>query len=104
MFRRPVARLRELASPFLKRGARTQTSRAEHAFRSKPLPQPFWSSSKVLLFTGLTGTTAFVAGVNDEAHSFQHLWRRSNRPRYAAKTELENVCLGEASLALFSLT
>ena len=91
MFRRPAARLRELASPFLKRGTRTQTSRAEEAFRPKTLPRPFWSSSRVLLFTALTGSSAFLAGVNDETHLFEIPWRRSNRPRYAAKTELENA-------------
>ncbi|KAF2691525.1 D-lactate dehydrogenase mitochondrial precursor [Lentithecium fluviatile CBS 122367] len=99
MFRRPAARLRELASPFLKRGARTQTSRAEEAFRHKTLPQPFWSSTRVLAFTALTGSAAFVAGVNDQSHRFQLLWHRSNKPRYAGKTELENA-ISELRFAL----
>jgi D-lactate dehydrogenase (cytochrome) len=94
MFRHPAARLKEIASPFLKRGARAQTSRAEEAFRPKTLPKPFWSSSRVLLFTATGSSAAFLVGVHDESHRFEHLWRRSKTPRYAAKTELENASLG----------
>lgn len=99
MFRRPAARLREFALPFLKRGARTQTSRAEEALRTQAPPKPFWSPSKVLALTAFTGTTAYFAGVNDETHRYQFPWRRSRRPRYAAKTELESA-ISELRFAL----
>lgn len=93
MFRRPAARLRQLAAPFLKRGAlRTQTSGAEQAFRPNAVPKPFWSSSRVLLFTALTGTTTYFFGLNDDTPRFQLPWRGSARPRYASKHEMEKAC------------
>ncbi|KAF1958749.1 D-lactate dehydrogenase mitochondrial precursor [Byssothecium circinans] len=87
MFLRSATRL---ASPFLKRGTfRThQTNAADKAFRPKALPKPFWSSSKVLLFTTLTGTTTYYAGTNDETFRFQLPWK-SNRPHYASKAQME---------------
>ncbi|KAH7126900.1 D-lactate dehydrogenase mitochondrial precursor [Dendryphion nanum] len=92
MFRVPVARLRQLASPLLKRGVlRTRTSTTEHAVKSRNSQQPFWTSGRVLLFSTLTGTTTYYYGATDEIPRFPLPWNTSSKPRYAHKAELERA-------------
>ncbi|KAF2477293.1 D-lactate dehydrogenase mitochondrial precursor [Lindgomyces ingoldianus] len=92
MFRRPASRLRQLASPLLGRGAlRAQTSTAEQTANLKIGQKPFWTSGRVLLFTALTGSAAYLYGVNDDTPRFRFPWIRSLIPRYASKTEMEKA-------------
>ncbi|KAF2021894.1 D-lactate dehydrogenase mitochondrial precursor [Aaosphaeria arxii CBS 175.79] len=101
MFRFPAARLRQLASPLLKRGARrTQTSGAEHALGPRNLQRPFWTSGKVLLFSALTGTTTYYYGATDAQHPRFHMpWMNYSGPRYASKADMEKA-VGELRYAL----
>jgi len=88
MFRRPALRLKQLASPFLKRGA---AARAEQTLDPRALPKPFWSSSRVLLFTSVTAATTYFAGVSDDFSRFPVPWQASNKPRYATKTGMKKA-------------
>ncbi|ORY11521.1 D-lactate dehydrogenase mitochondrial precursor [Clohesyomyces aquaticus] len=100
MFRLPAARLRQLASPLLKRGAlRAQTSAAEQTTNGKNGQRPFWTPSRVLLFTALTGTSAYLYGVNDSTPRFRLSWLQSFKPRYASKTDMEKA-IGELRFSL----
>lgn len=93
MLRFPAARLRQLASPLWRRGAqRTQTSTAEHAVKSGNLQRPFWTSSKVLLFSALTGSTTYYYGATDATPPFHFPWFNPLKPRYASKTGMEKAC------------
>jgi D-lactate dehydrogenase (cytochrome) len=94
MFRLPAARLRQLASPLLQRGAfRNQANAVEHTVKSKSIQKPFWTSSKVLLFTALTGSTTYVYGANDNTSTslLQIPWTKSSKPHYASKRDMEKA-------------
>ena len=92
MFRIPAARLRQLATPLLRRGAlRKQTSATEHAVKSRNLQRPFWTSGRVLLFSALTGTTTYYYGATDETPRFHLPWVTSSKPRYAHKADMERA-------------
>ncbi|KAF2176188.1 D-lactate dehydrogenase mitochondrial precursor, partial [Zopfia rhizophila CBS 207.26] len=92
MFRLPAARVRQLVSPLLRRGVlRTQTTTAEQASKPKIGQKLFWTSSRVTLFTALTGSLAYIYGVNDVSSRFQLPWVWSLRPRYASKTDMERA-------------
>ncbi|KAF2271210.1 D-lactate dehydrogenase mitochondrial precursor [Lojkania enalia] len=92
MFRLPVARLRQLASPLLRRGVlRTQTHAAEQTIKPTNGGKPFWTSGRVLLFTGLSGSATYLYGVNDSNSPFQFPWHKSTKPHYASKSDMEKA-------------
>ncbi|KAF2653943.1 D-lactate dehydrogenase mitochondrial precursor [Lophiostoma macrostomum CBS 122681] len=92
MFRFPTGRLRQLASPLLKRGVfRAQTSSAEQAFKPRHLQQPFWTSGRVLLFSAFTGSTTYYYGTNENTPWLQLPWKNSSQPHYASKNEMEKA-------------
>ncbi|KAF2703958.1 D-lactate dehydrogenase mitochondrial precursor [Pleomassaria siparia CBS 279.74] len=94
MFRLPAARLRQLASPLLRRGAfRTQTSIADKSIKStksnNPRQKPFWTSSRALLFGALTATSAYLYGVSGDTSRLGI--RMPSRHHYASKTTMEKA-------------
>lgn len=92
MFRRPVARVRQLALPFLKRGVlRAQTTAAEQSGKPNGIPKPFWSGGRVLLFTALTGSFTYMYGLNHDKPRLQLPWLRSLEPRFANKSDMEKA-------------
>ena len=92
MFRLPAARLRQLASPPLKRGAfRAQTNTAEQALKRRQVQKPFWNSGRVLLFSALTGSTAYYYGGQENVSWFQFPWNKFSKPHYASKSEMEKA-------------
>ncbi|KAF2741262.1 D-lactate dehydrogenase mitochondrial precursor [Polyplosphaeria fusca] len=99
MFRFPAARLRQLASPLLRRGAfRAQTNATEPTVKPKNGQIPFWTSGRVLLFTGLTGFTTYQYGSNDATPRFQFPWKTSSGPHYASKSDMEKAHLAISEL------
>ncbi|KAF1995766.1 D-lactate dehydrogenase mitochondrial precursor [Amniculicola lignicola CBS 123094] len=100
MFRYSTARLRQLASPLLKRGARrTQMSAAEKSGRPNIGPNPFWTSGRVVAFTAFTGSATYLYGANDYGPRSGLPWVTSNKPRYA-NTALMEKAIDELRYAL----
>lgn len=84
--------MRDLASPFLKRGGyRFRTTVAEQSSKRPFNYRPFWNSGRVLLFSAATGTTTYFYGANDETTRFPVPWRRTPGPQYANKYEMETA-------------
>ncbi|KAL6712310.1 D-lactate ferricytochrome c oxidoreductase [Coniothyrium glycines] len=91
MFRQPVARLRHLVSPLIKRGAiRSQTGTGQR-FRPKDVQRPFWNSGRVLLFSAVTGTTTYFYGAKEEPYRLPLPWLKAAGPQYANKKEMEKA-------------
>jgi len=94
MFRQPIARLRQFASPHLRRSnsrARTtgpsRTTKAEPAYSQKA----FWTTGRVLIFSAFTGTATYLYGIND-ASKLQLPWMKATGPQYATREELDKAC------------
>ncbi|UPX13821.1 D-lactate dehydrogenase (cytochrome) [Ascochyta rabiei] len=93
MFRQRVARLRQSASPLLKReSSRARPPGLKHTTKPGPVrnQKAFWTSGRVLLFSAFTGTATYLYGVSD-ASSVQLPWLKSTGPQYASKHEMEKA-------------
>ncbi|KAF2205122.1 D-lactate dehydrogenase mitochondrial precursor [Delitschia confertaspora ATCC 74209] len=92
MFRASAARVRQLASPLLKRGLlRAQTTATETSGRANISSKPFWTSGRVILFTALTGSFTYLYGAHNGSPQLQLPWFSSTAPRYASKTDMEKA-------------
>ncbi|KAF2752040.1 D-lactate dehydrogenase mitochondrial precursor [Sporormia fimetaria CBS 119925] len=106
MYRVPVTLSRRFASPTWKHASRanlrTQSSTAGGS-RAHKTPKIFWTSSKVLLLTSLTGFGTYCYGVNDTDSSFRFGWSLSSKPKYADKSDMEKArcqaALGEDAIS-----
>lgn len=92
MFRQPIARLKQSASPLLSRNAlRTRTTKASQPLKARPVQKPFWTSSKVLLCAAVTGTVAYYYGANGSVAKGQISGGKLLGPQYATKKEMEKA-------------
>jgi D-lactate dehydrogenase (cytochrome) len=92
MFRQPAVRLRQAASPLLKRGGfRTRTTASRQTVESSHGPKPFWTTGRVLLLSAVTGTATYLYGTNNDIPRLPFSKQQPFTPYYASKKELEKV-------------
>ncbi|KAL2054085.1 hypothetical protein ABVK25_005624 [Lepraria finkii] len=54
-------------------------------------PGPFWTTSRVLLFTTFASSLAYIYGVTDTGSHLDELWRRNKAPQYGTAKDLQKA-------------